>query len=54
MSRRTFRLVVVSYVVKSVLLVLLWVLAPEIPAKALGHARTAWTCVMAWVAPSGG
>ena len=54
MSRRTVRLVVLSYAVKSVLLVLLWVLAPEVPAKALGQARVAWTYMLAWVAPTGG
>ena len=43
MSRRTVRLVAVSYGVKTLLLALLWVVAPEVPARALGHARAAWT-----------
>ena len=42
MSRRTVRLVAVSYGVKTLLLALLWVVAPEVPARALGHARAAW------------
>jgi hypothetical protein len=54
MSRRTVRLVLVSYAVKSVLLILLWILAPEVPAKALGHARAAWTFMLAWANPMGG
>ena len=46
MSRRTVRLVAVSYAVKTLLLALLWVAAPELPAKALGHARTAWAWLL--------
>ena len=42
MSRRTACLVAVSYAVKTLLLALLWVAAPEVPARALGHARAAW------------
>jgi hypothetical protein len=41
-SRRTLRLALVGYAVKSVLLALLFLLAPELPDKALGHARAAW------------
>jgi hypothetical protein len=51
MNRRTMRLVLLSYAVKSVLLVLLWILAPEVPAKALGHAREAWESMIAWASP---
>ena len=36
------RLVAVSYAVKSLLLALLWIAAPEVPATALRHARAAW------------
>jgi hypothetical protein len=42
-SRSTLRLVAVSYAVKSVLLALLFLLVPELPEKALDHARAAWT-----------
>ena len=52
MSRRTVRLVAVSYAMKSLLLALLWVAAPEVPAKALRDARTAWARMMTRAKPS--
>ena len=51
MSRRSVRLLALSYAVKSLLLALLWVMAPELPAKALGHARAAWTWVLEGTKP---
>ena len=51
MSRRTVRLVAVSYAVKTLLLALLWVAAPELPARAFGHARTAWAWMLAKAKP---
>ena len=54
MSRRTVRLIALSYAVKSVLLVLLWIVAPEVPARALGRARAAFACMLAWAKPTGG
>ena len=53
MSRRTVRLVAVTYAVKTLLLGLLWVAAPEVPARALGHARAAWARMLARANPPG-
>jgi hypothetical protein len=41
-SRRTVKLVAISYAVKTVLVGVLWLVAPEIPAAVLAHARAAW------------
>jgi hypothetical protein len=41
-SRRTVKLLAVSYAVKTVLVGILWLVAPEIPEAVLAHARAAW------------
>ena len=51
MSRRTVRLVAVSYAVKTLLLAVLFLLAPEVKAKALYQARTAWARLLVWAKP---
>jgi hypothetical protein len=42
-SRRTVKLLAWSYALKTVLIGLLWLIAPEIPAAVLAHARAAWS-----------
>ena len=42
-SRRTLKLFAWSYAVKTVLVGLLWLVAPEIPEAVLAHARAAWS-----------
>lgn len=54
MSRRTIRLIVLSYAVKSVLLLVLWTVAPDVPAQALGRVREAFACMLAWAKPTRG
>jgi hypothetical protein len=41
-SRRTVKLVAISYAVKTVLVGILWLVAPEIPQAVIAHARAAW------------
>ena len=41
-SRRTVKLLAISYAVKTVLVGILWLVAPEIPEAVLAHARAAW------------
>jgi hypothetical protein len=45
MSRRTLKLLAWSYAIKTVLVVVLWLVAPEIPQQAFAHARRAWASV---------
>lgn len=45
MKRRTLRLLAWSYAIKTVLVGILWLVAPEIPQRALDHARRAWSSV---------
>lgn len=47
MSRRTLKLIAWSYAIKTVLVGILWLVAPEIPQKAIAHARRAWASVSA-------
>jgi hypothetical protein len=39
---RLLRVLAWSYAIKSLVVVLLWLLAPDLPAKALEGAKTAW------------
>jgi hypothetical protein len=39
---RVLRVLVWSYAIKSLLVVLIWLAAPDLPAKALEGARAAW------------
>jgi hypothetical protein len=41
-SRRTVKLVAWSYAVKTLLVGILWLVAPEIPRAVIAHARAAW------------
>ena len=41
-SRRTLKLIAWSYAVKTLLVGILWLVAPEIPEAVLAHARAAW------------
>jgi hypothetical protein len=41
-SRRTLKLVAWSYAVKTLLIGILWLVAPDIPEAVLAHARAAW------------
>lgn len=41
-SARTVKILAWSYAVKTVLVGLLWLVAPEIPEAVLAHARAAW------------
>jgi hypothetical protein len=41
-SRRTVKLLAISYAVKTLLIGILWLVAPEIPEAVLAHARAAW------------
>ncbi|MET0551751.1 MAG: hypothetical protein ABW221_01860 [Vicinamibacteria bacterium] len=41
-SRRTMKLLAISYAVKTVLVGVLWLVAPEIPEAVIAHARAAW------------
>ena len=45
-SRRTLKLVAISYAVKTVLVGILWLVAPEIPEAALAHARAVWASAL--------
>ena len=45
MKRRTLKLLAWSYAIKTMLVVFLWLVAPEIPQRALDHARRAWSSV---------
>jgi hypothetical protein len=47
MKRRTLKLIAWSYAIKTVLVGILWLVAPEIPQQALAHARRAWAKVSA-------
>ena len=44
-SRRTLKLVALGYVVKTVAFGVAWLMVPDLPERALSHARVAW----AWV-----
>ena len=46
MKGRTLRLIAWSYAIKTVLVGLLWLVAPEVPRQAVAHARRAWATVM--------
>lgn len=45
-SRRTVKLLAWSYAVKTVLVGILWLVAPEIPQAVLAHARAAWASAL--------
>ena len=45
MKRRTLKLLAWSYAIKTVLVGILWLVAPEIPQQAIAHARRAWASV---------
>jgi hypothetical protein len=42
-SRRTVKLLAISYAVKTVLVGVLWLVAPEIPEAVIERARAAWS-----------
>lgn len=45
MRRRTLKLLAWSYAIKTVLVGILWLVAPEIPRQVVDHARRAWSSV---------
>ena len=45
-SRRTVKLLAWSYAVKTLIVGILWLVAPEIPEAALAYARAAWTSAL--------
>ncbi len=45
-SRRTVKLLALSYALKTLIVGILWLAAPEIPRAVLAHARTAWAGVI--------
>ena len=45
MSARMIRLVVASYLVKTLLLAVAWLLVPELPQRAMDGARGVWIAV---------
>jgi len=45
-SRRTVKLLAWSYAVKTVLVGILWLVAPEIPLAVIAHARAAWASAL--------
>jgi hypothetical protein len=42
LSARTVRLLALSYALKTLLVVAIWVAAPDLPARAISEARAAW------------
>jgi len=46
MKRRTLKLLAWSYAIKTVLVGILWLVAPEIPQQVFAHARRAWASVI--------
>ena len=46
MRRRTLKLLAWSYAIKTVMVGILWLVAPEIPQQAISHARRAWASVV--------
>jgi hypothetical protein len=47
MKGRTLKLLAWSYAIKTVLVAILWLVAPEIPQQVIAHARRAWASVSA-------
>ena len=45
MSARMIRLVVASYVVKTLLFTVAWLLVPDLPRRAMNSARGVWLAV---------
>jgi hypothetical protein len=45
MKSRTIKILAWSYAVKTVLVAILWLVAPEIPQQVVAHARRAWASV---------
>jgi hypothetical protein len=45
MSAKTLRLVAVSYIVKTALVGLAWLIVPDLPERALAVARQTWSRV---------
>ncbi len=43
LSSRTVKVLAVSYVVKTGLVGIVWLMAPELPAQALARLRSTWT-----------
>lgn len=46
MSRRTLKLIALSYAVKTLLFGLAWLIVPDLPARAANKARQTWTAVV--------
>jgi len=42
-NRRTWKVIALGYVVKTVLLGIAWLLVPDLPARSLDLARRTWT-----------
>ena len=42
LTARTLRLLAMSYALKTLLVVAVWVVAPDIPARAIAEVRAAW------------
>ena len=42
LTARTVRLLAMSYAFKTLLVVAVWVVAPDIPARAIAEVRAAW------------
>jgi hypothetical protein len=42
LTARTVRLLAMSYALKTLLVVAVWVMAPHIPARAIAEVRAAW------------
>ncbi len=45
MSARTLKLIILSYAVKTALFGLAWLAVPDLPERASGRLRSAWTAV---------
>jgi len=44
-TRRTLKLIALGYVVKTLVLGAAWIAIPDLPERALAHARVAWSRV---------
>ena len=42
-TRRTLKLIAIGYAVKTLVFGAAWLAIPDLPQRALGHARTAWS-----------
>jgi hypothetical protein len=42
-TRRTLKLIAISYAVKTLVFGAAWLAIPDLPERAMGHARAAWS-----------